>query len=150
MEPILLVHIIFLGLWGGLVLVEILFELQMFRDQIDERSIAKLHQLSDRFFELPILAVVVGSGWYLWHQTGYSSEFLPKLAFALGAVSANLICYVFVEQRASTAELIQMNSAVEKSSEKNIRMRVLSKRLFSTIIPGVALAVVALVIAVMS
>ena len=147
MDSILIVHIIFLGLWGGLVLVEILFELQMFRDQIDELSIAKLHQLSDRFLELPILAVVVGSGWYLWHQTGYSSEYLPKIGFALAAVSANLICYVFVEQRASTAELIEVNGVVEKNSENNIKLRILSKRLFGTIIPGVVLAMVALFIA---
>ena len=148
MDSILLIHIIFLGLWGGLVLVEILFELQMFRDQIDELSIAKLHRLSDRFFELPILAVVVGSGWYLWHQTDYSGEFLPKIIFAIGAVLANLICYVFVEQRASTAELIAVNGVVEENSENSVKLRVLSKRLFSTIIPGVALAMVALFIAV--
>ena len=148
MDSILLIHIIFLGLWGGLVLVEILFEIQMFRDQIDELSIAKLHQLSDRFLELPILAVVVASGWYLWQQTGYSSEFLVKIGFALGAVSANLICYVFVEQRASTAGLIESKAVVEKNSENNIKLRALSKRLFSTIIPGVVLAMAALFIAV--
>ncbi len=150
MDPILLIHIIFLGLWGGLVLVEILFELQMFRDQIDERSIAKLHQLSDRILELPILAIVVGSGWYLWHQTNYSDEFLLKIVFALGAVFANLICYVFVEQRASTAELIQTSASVEKNTENNAKLRVLSKRLLSTIIPGVVLAMVALWIAVVN
>ncbi len=148
MPTILLIHIIFLGLWGGLVLVEILFEVQMFRSQIDERAIARLHQLSDRLIELPVLTVIVASGWYLWYSTNYSSEYIPKIIFALGAVAANMICYIFVEQRASVSKLIQESNDSKENNDYKLRLRNLSKKLLATIIPGIVFAMAALFIAV--
>ena len=61
-NPLAAAHILFLGLWGGLVLVEIAFEAQMFRGKLDEKSVAGLHRITDRFIEIPILIAVLLTG----------------------------------------------------------------------------------------
>jgi len=130
MNSLAAAHIMFLGLWGGLVLVEIAFEAQMFRGKIDEKSVAILHRITDRFIELPILIAVLVTGWMLWKQTGFDHDLLPKVMFGLGAVVANVVCYIIVEMRASAA-LHPANSA-----EISIRIRRLSIVLAGTIAPG--------------
>jgi hypothetical protein len=42
MNPLAAAHIMFLGLWGGLILVEIAFEAQVFRGKMDEKAVAAL------------------------------------------------------------------------------------------------------------
>lgn len=120
----------FLGLWGGLVLVEIAFEAQVFRGKMDEKAVAALHRITDRLMELPILFAVVVTGWMLWKQTGFDHELLPKVMFGLGAVVANVVCYIVVEMRASAA----LRTA--NSEEVSIRIRRLSIVLAGTIAPG--------------
>jgi hypothetical protein len=131
MDPLAAAHIIFLGLWGGLVMVEIAFEAQMFRGRMDEKSVAGLHRITDRFIELPILAAVFLTGWLLWEQTGFDQALLPKILFGLGAVLVNVICYVIVEIRASEA----LRAA--NSDGGSLRLRRLSIILAITIAPGV-------------
>ncbi|MBE9539628.1 MAG: hypothetical protein IMF06_11130 [Proteobacteria bacterium] len=130
MNPLAAAHIMFIGLWGGLVLVEIAFEVQMFRGRMDEKAVAALHRITDRLLELPILFAVLVTGWMLWKQTGFDHELLPKVMFGLGAVVANAVCYVVVEMRASEA----LRAA--NSKEVSIRIRRLSIVLASTIAPG--------------
>ena len=130
MNPLVAAHIMFVGLWGGLVLVEIAFEAQVFRGKLDERSVAALHRITDRLIELPILIAVIVTGWMLWKQTGFDHELLPKVMFGLGAVVANAVCYIVVEMRASEA----LRTA--DSEEVNYRIRRLSIVLASTIAPG--------------
>ena len=64
MEPLIGAHLLSLGLWGGLVFVEIVFEFQMFRGRLDQLDVAILHRITDRFLELPILALVIATGWW--------------------------------------------------------------------------------------
>ena len=138
MYPLAAAHILFLGLWGGLVLVEIAFEAQMFRGKMDERAVAVLHRITDRLIELPMLFVVLITGWLLWKQTGFDQTLLPKVMFGLGAVFANVICYVIVEMRASQA----LRTA--DSDDGGPGLRRLSIALAMTIAPGVLSAGVAL------
>ena len=140
MEPLVAAHILFLGLWGGLVAVEIAFETQMFRGKMDVRSVAALHRITDRFIELPVLIAVFLSGWLLWEQTGFDQGLHPKVMFGLGAVLANLVCYVIVEMRASEA------LRTSDSDGGGHKLRRLSKLLAGTIIAGVLSAGVALVL----
>ncbi len=93
-------HVIVLGLWGGVVLVELLYEWGGVAGRLPAKDVAWLHQRTDRFIELPIIALVVVSGLLLWHSRGWSMDLLPKVLFAGGAVAANLGCYVVVERRA--------------------------------------------------
>ena len=138
MNSLVAAHIIFLGLWGGLVVTEIVFEGQMFRGKLDEKAIAGLHRITDRFIELPVLAAVLVTGWLLWEQTGFDQALLPKVLFGLGAVLANAICYIIVELRAS--EALRAASAGLDSA----RLRKLSITLAITIAPGVLFAFAAL------
>ncbi len=110
----------------------------MFRARMDEKSVAALHRITDRFIELPILIGVVVTGWLLWKRIEFDPELLPKVWFGLGAVAANLICYIIVEMRASEA------LKVADSGSDGVRLRRLSIMLASTITPGVLLAGVAL------
>jgi hypothetical protein len=137
-NPLAAAHILFLGLWGGLVLVEIAFEAQMFRGKLDEKSVAGLHRITDRFIEIPILIAVLLTGWLLWKQTGYDHALMTKVLFGLVAVFANVVCYVIVELRASEAL-----RAVE-SDNGGPRLRRLSIALAGTITPGVLAGGVAL------
>lgn len=138
MIPLVAAHIIFLGLWGGLVVTEIVFEAQMFRGKLDEKAIAGLHRITDRFIELPVLVAVLVTGWLLWKQTGFDQQLLPKVLFGLGAVLANVICYIIVELRAS--EALRATAA----GQGGVRLRKLSIALAMTIAPGVLLAFAAL------
>ena len=138
MQPLAAAHILFLGLWGGLVAVEIAFEAQIFRGKMDERSVAGLHRITDRFIELPVLIAVLLTGWLLWKQTGFDHALLAKVMFGLGAVFANIVCYVIVEMRASEA----LRTA--DSDDGGLRLRRLSIILAGTITPGILSAGVAL------
>lgn len=138
MYPLVAAHIIFLGLWGGLVLVEIVFEAQMFRGKMDEKSVAALHRITDRLMELPILVAVLVTGWLLWQRTGFDQALLPKVLFGLGAVVTNVVCFVIVEMRASRA------LRVAGSDDGDPGLRRLSIILAITITPGVLFAGIAL------
>ncbi len=138
MNALVAAHIIFLGLWGGLVVTEIVFEAQMFRGKLDEKAIAGLHRITDRFIELPVLVAVLVTGWLLWEQTGFDQQLLLKVLFGLGAVLANVICYIIVELRASEA------LRAEAAGHDSIRLRKLSIALAMTIAPGILSAFAAL------
>lgn len=138
MEPLTAAHILFLGLWGGLVAVEVAFEAQVFTGKMDERAVAGLHRITDRFIELPVLIAVLLTGWLLWKQTDFDHSLLPKVVFGLGAVFANAVCYVIVEMRASEA----LRTA--DSDNDGYKLRRLSIILVSTITPGILSAGIAL------
>jgi len=95
MDHLVLIHIIAISFWLGVVSVEVIFE----RARIDKSSIVLLHQLTDRFVELPTISVVFISGMLLWSRASWSLEFLPKVLFGICAIALNVICYYFVEKR---------------------------------------------------
>lgn len=121
-------HLFSLGVWGGLVLVELMFEVGVARGSFDPKQMARLHVWTDRFAELPLLAMVLLSGLVLWQRAGWSTEFVPKILAGLGAITMNLVCYVVVEQR-GRAETVSPSD---------------TRGVFLTAAPGVPMALVAL------
>lgn len=100
MSTLAVMHILALGFWGGVVGVEVLFELRGLQGGLPSDVVARMHSETDRFLEIPLLILVVASGALLWQQRGWSPELLPKVLLGLGAVAANLGNVVFVHQRA--------------------------------------------------
>ena len=146
MDPLIGAHLLSLGLWGGLVSVEIVFEFQMFRGRLDQLDVAILHRITDRFLELPILALVVATGWMLWQRSGYPDELLPKVLFGLGAVLANVVCYIIVELRAATATRIRLEKQIGETYPNTDKLRVFSTALAVTIAVGLSSAAAAMFI----
>lgn len=130
MDGLVAFHLLVLGFWGGMVLVEIVFEVGAMRGLLDAKQMARLHVWTDRFLELPLLAMVVLSGALLWQRLGWTPELWPKVAAGLGAVFANLACYVFVERRG------RLDAVVAKDGWP----------VFYTAAPGIILGVTALVL----
>lgn len=130
MSTLAVVHLLALGFWGGVVGVEILFELRGLQGGLPSDVVARMHSETDRFLEVPLLFAVVASGLVLWQQRDWSPDLLPKVLFALGAVAANLGNVVFVHQR--------VNGRVAAAS--------VPRYLAATVLPGLVFAVAALVI----
>lgn len=103
----LFVHLLAAGTWLGCVLVEIAFERALaVRGQWT--LLARLHDSVDRWIELPALAVVVVTGWWLlragFAEIDLSGWLQAKIAFGLLAVLANLYCALLVSRRHRLAE----------------------------------------------
>jgi hypothetical protein len=93
-------HLALVALWAGVVMVESTIEALGERGHIEIDAVARIHQATDRFIEVPTLIGVVITGLLLWARAGWSPELAPKIAFGAGAVAANLVTVVFVERRA--------------------------------------------------
>lgn len=99
MEPIHVAHLMFLGMWLGVVVTEALFEFSG-SDAESLRAAARFHYTVDMFAELPILAAVLITGAILTvHAWPLTSLHVVKIAASLVAVGSNLICAVWVVQR---------------------------------------------------
>ncbi|MBI5493600.1 MAG: hypothetical protein HY904_01155 [Deltaproteobacteria bacterium] len=97
-----LAHLFLLGLWGGLVLGEIVLELTA-TDEASRRHAARLHYWLDLCVELPLLVGVVSSGvvlaWLVWPLSWLHGV---KLALAGVALGCNAVCVVLVIRRRQT------------------------------------------------
>lgn len=130
MTSLAVIHLLALGLWGGVVGVEILFELRGLQGGLPSDVVARMHRETDRFLEIPLLLIVVASGALLWQQRGWSPELLPKVLFGLGAVAANVGNVVFVYQRA----------------HGRVTPAAVPRYLAATVLPGVVFAGAAIVL----
>jgi hypothetical protein len=108
MDYLALIHVIAISFWLGVISVEVIFE----RARIDKGSIVLLHQLTDRYVELPTISVVLFSGMLLWSRASWSLEFLPKVLFGFGAITLNVICYYFVEKRTVESSTFRKQSTL--------------------------------------
>lgn len=99
MEPLHVAHLVVLGMWLGVVITEVLFEFTA-SDAESLRAAAKFHYNVDKYGELPILIAVLVTGTILtvraWPLTPL--HFI-KIAASLAAVSAALVCVLWVFQR---------------------------------------------------
>jgi hypothetical protein len=101
---ILLLHILFAGIWLGCVLTEIFFERALLGKGRDyEVILANLHKMVDLFIELPVLMIVAITGVL---QLKYSILGLwQHLMIGAGAIAiiANVYCVYLVLTRAKAA-----------------------------------------------
>ncbi|MCZ7680512.1 MAG: hypothetical protein M5U28_17810 [Sandaracinaceae bacterium] len=70
MDGLIAFHVIALGVWAGIVAVELLYESAGFLGRLEPTTVAKLHLWTDRYLELPVLLLVVTSGLLLWQRAG--------------------------------------------------------------------------------
>lgn len=128
MDGLVALHLIALGLWGGVVAVEIVFEAGGLLGTFPADAVAWLHRQTDRFLEIPLLVAVVTTGGLLWQRSGWSGEIMPKVLVGLGAVAANVVCVFFVERRAAARGAIPAHT----------------RSVIATALPGFPFAAVAL------
>jgi hypothetical protein len=94
-----LLHVIFLGLWGGIVASETVIEFSARSDE-DHRQAARLHYWIDLFVEAPVLLGILATGgwlaWRIWPPTGL---LWLKIGCALAVLAVNFYCLFRVVQR---------------------------------------------------
>jgi hypothetical protein len=113
-----LAHLIVLGLWGGIVLGELVLELSP-KTESDHRLVARVHYLTDLFIELPLLAGVVATGLLLERRVeAHTTLHWVKLALAFTAIGTNVWAAITVvrRQRATDpAEVVRLTRQVRLS-----------------------------------
>ena len=100
-----IIHLLFLGLWGGVVATESVLELYPYRRKTLHSHSIRYHFWIDLLVELPLILGVVATGLTLtalaWPIT---ITHLVKIICASSAITANLVCIVFVLRRKSSLE----------------------------------------------
>ncbi len=106
-SSLVLVHLLFVGIWLGCVLTEALFERALLgQGPAQELLLAKLHQKVDLWVEIPAFTLVLLSGAALLSSAGARQvdwAFGAKLFFGLLALGANAYCVRLVWRRAAHA-----------------------------------------------
>jgi hypothetical protein len=101
---LLILHIIFIGIWLGCVLTEALFERALLgQGRAHELLLADLHKRVDVWIEIPAFVAVVVTGGMLFEQAAPSLWLDIKIACGLLAVVANGVCVGLVFARAKAA-----------------------------------------------
>lgn len=106
MDIFVILHLTSLSFWLGVISVEFIFE----RARIGKESVIRLHKLTDRYVELPIIAMVSLTGMLLWARASWDLSLLPKVLAGFGAVGANVFCYYWVEKRTPEKENFKKHS----------------------------------------
>lgn len=97
-------HVMVLGLWGGCVLVEVLLELVALNHEMLHKLMPELHYKIDVFIELPLLALVLATGFLLFNPARMTPLYALKVGAGLWAVAANLYCVFVVIKRKKMAD----------------------------------------------
>lgn len=92
-------HFLFLALWAGLVLAEVVIELLPRKFPTLRRAAVKYHAWLDMCVEIPLLLGVLITGTALSLRHGLTPDLWLKLALGLLAVSANIVCVGLVLRR---------------------------------------------------
>lgn len=101
---ILVIHIVFVGIWLGCVLTEALFERALLgQGRVQELILVGLHKRVDLFIEIPAFLIVLITGGLMLAGTNPSPALYTKIAFALTAIVANIYCVWIVFRRAKAA-----------------------------------------------
>ena len=98
-ETMRLVHLVFLSLWGGMVLAEAVVELAPLRLPALAQPAAIFHYYIDLYVEIPLLALVVFTGVVNLFLVPFSALLLIKLLAVAPAVCAQVVCLVLVVRR---------------------------------------------------
>ena len=101
---LLILHLLFIGLWLGCVLTEALLERALLgRGRAHELLRADLHKRVDVWIEIPAFVAVVVTGGMLFAQAAPSAWLNIKVALGLLAVLINGVCVGLVFARAKAA-----------------------------------------------
>ena len=132
-------HLIFLGFWGGLVLVEMILEVSLRKDLVQKHQIAQLHYRIDLYAEVPILMGVLLSGLLLLDLEKFvSTIYLAKVLTGLCPVVINMLCLVPVIKRKHASDRHDIE-----------QMEHYTRLVFLAFFVGFAFAMVALVLGMM-
>jgi hypothetical protein len=102
---VLLVHLVFVGVWLGCVLTEALFERALLgQGREQERILVGLHKRVDLWIEIPAFAGVLISGGLLLSQATWNATLQAKIVLGLVAIAANIYCVGLVFRRAKAAD----------------------------------------------
>ena len=102
---LLIIHLVCVGLWLGCVLTEALFERALLaHGHTHALLLAQLHKRVDLFVEIPAFVGVTVTGACLIGQATPALWLYIKIAMALLAVLANIVCVGLVFGRASAAQ----------------------------------------------
>ena len=134
MDSFLFMHLIFLGFWGGLVLVEMILEFSLKKDLVQKHLMAQLHYRIDLYAEVPILIAVLVSGMLLLNFDRFSSSiYTAKVITGLCPVVINILCVIPVVCRKRASDRGDIAS-----------MQFHTKMIFLAFFTGFATALVAL------
>ena len=134
MNAWLLTHLIFIGLWGGCVAVEIVMEFWGRKDIGRKHQTAQLHFLIDLYVEVPILIIVLVSGVALFNMDNLIfPTYKIKVIAGLIPVLINFYCLIPVIKRKYASDRND-----EDVMERNTRF------IFICFFTGLASALVAL------
>ena len=101
---LLLLHLLFIGLWLGCVLTEALFERALLgQSRTHEVLLADLHKRVDVWVEIPAFVAVVVTGALLLMQAQPNPMLYAKVGLGGLAVVANAVCVGLVFARAKAA-----------------------------------------------
>lgn len=104
-DTVLLVHLLFVGVWLGCVLTEALFERALLgQGRAQERILVGLHKRVDVWIEIPAFVGVLISGGFLLSQSAWSSTLQIKIMLGLVAIAANIYCVRLVFRRAKAVD----------------------------------------------
>lgn len=130
----LFIHLIFLGLWGGCVAVEMVMEFSSRNSSENKHRTAQLHYLIDLYVEAPILIMVLLSGVMLFNADNLVfPTYIVKVIAGLIPVIINILCIIPVFKRKFASD---MND--EAAMEANTRL------IFICFFTGLASALIAL------
>lgn len=134
MNAWLLAHLIFIGLWGGCVAVEMVMEFWGRAEPARKHQVAQLHFLIDLYVEVPILIMVLISGVALFDADNLIfPTYKIKIIASLIPVLINIYCLV---------PIIRRKYASDKNNEEEMDRN--TRQVFFCFFTGLASALVAL------
>ncbi len=102
---LLLIHLLFVGIWLGCVLTEALFERALLgKGREQELILTALHKKVDFIVEIPAFCIVFVTGVMLFGKSQPDTALYLKIGFALIALLANLYCVWLVLRRHAYAQ----------------------------------------------
>lgn len=105
---LLSIHLVFVGLWLGCVLTEVLFERALLNQgRTQELILVELHKRVDLFVEVPAFVAVLLTGALMLATTNPGPVLHAKIGLGLVAIVANLYCVWLVFRRAKAATAAQ-------------------------------------------
>ncbi len=103
-NALLLIHLIFVGVWLGCVITEALFERALLgQGRAQELILVALHKRVDFLLEIPAFLIVMVTGGMLLAGAPPSPLLHLKIGFGLLAIGTNIYCVLLVLRRARAA-----------------------------------------------